>query len=273
MEVDLLEKIDRFLEWLLHIFSLKRTKITLYIVAVLWLSLVTQIIMNRVFLQDLKIAEAFVKTNSEELECNLEIIAEHHMDFLSEEDKKNILYHLANAIDLKIDKDITISNEGDRLEYVYSKNAKMAETSLKIVSLEEEFDKAIKVKHYIVVRLNIKESIKSVERFRNLLDQALDEIGIEQRQVNVQYEGYVLGRLSLIDSEKMARLLVKDLQGELAFDYQQGNTYTVYAYTGLIDEYIETVGCKINIQIAMTYDEGTDKTKIYLASPILNQSW
>ena len=87
MEVDLLEKIDRFLEWLLHIFSLKRTKITLYIVAVLWLSLVTQIIMNRVFLQDLKIAEAFVKTNSEELECNLEIIAEHHMDFLSEEDK------------------------------------------------------------------------------------------------------------------------------------------------------------------------------------------
>ena len=65
----------------LHIFSLKRTKITLYIVAVLWLSLVTQIIMNRVFLQDLKIAEAFVKTNSEELECNLEIIAEHHMDF------------------------------------------------------------------------------------------------------------------------------------------------------------------------------------------------
>ena len=37
-------------------------------------------------------------------------------------------------------------------------------------------------------------------------------------------------------------------------------------YTGLIDEYIETVGCRINIQIAATYDEVADKTRIYLAT-------
>lgn len=75
------------------------------------------------------------------------------------------------------------------------------------------------------------------------------------------------------EKENMARILVKELQGEIAFDYWQGDSYTVYAYTGLIDEYIEFVGCKINIQIAFTYDEQTDKTRIYLASPIINQDW
>ena len=75
------------------------------------------------------------------------------------------------------------------------------------------------------------------------------------------------------NKEEMARQMVKELQGEIAFDYWQNDTYTVYAYTGMIDEYIETAGCKINIQIAMTYDEQTEKTKIYLASPILNQEW
>lgn len=268
-----MENMSRFIERVQGVFSLKRTKVTLYIAAVLWLAVVTQIIMNRIFLEDLEIAEAFVKTNTEDLECNLEIVAQHHMDFLSEEDKKDIVHYLANAIDLKMDKEIEISREGERTEYVYSKQAKRAETSIKVVSLEEEIDKAIKVRHYIVVRLNIKESIKSIERFKKVLEAALDELGIEQRQVNVQYEGFVLGLMTQKESEEMARLLVGELQGEVALDYQQGNSYTVYAYTGLIDEYIETVGCKINIQIAMTYDEQADRTKIYLASPIINQSW
>jgi hypothetical protein len=41
----------------------------------------------------------------------------------------------------------------------------------------------------------------------------------------------------------------------------------------LIDEYVEAAGCKINIQIAMTYDEQLDKTRIYFATPIINQGW
>lgn len=273
MEVDILEKISGFIEGLQGIFSLKRTKITLYIAVVLWLAVIMQIVVNRVFFEDLAIAEAFVKTNTEELECNLEIVAQHHNDFLSEMDKKDILYHIANSIGLNMDSDIAINRYEDRTEYSYHKQAKKAETTLKIVSMEEKIDSAIKMKHYIIVRLNIKESIKSIEKYRRLAEGSLDELGIVQRQVTVQYEGIVLGTMTREDKEDMALLLVKELQGEVAFDYQQGDSYTVYAYTGLINEYIETVGCKINIQIAMTYDEQSEKTIIYLATPIINKSW
>jgi Protein of unknown function (DUF1779). len=144
---------------------------------------------------------------------------------------------------------------------------------LKIVSLEEKTDSAVEMKNYIIVRLKIKESIKSLEKYRKLLENVFKNLGIEEKQVTVQYEGYISKNMTADEKEDMARSLIKELQGEIAFDYWQENSYTVYAYTGLIDEYIESAGCKINIQIAMTYDEQTEKTKIYLATPIINQDW
>lgn len=273
MEVDILENISRFIEGLQEIFSLKRTKATLYIAIVLWLAVITQIVVNRVFFEDFEIAEAFVKTKTEDLECNLEIVAQHHNEFLSEEDKKDILGHIANSIGLNMDSEIMVNREEEKVEYAYYKQAKMAETSLKVVSIEQDVDSSVKMKHYIVVKLNIKESIKSIEKYRKRIEESLDQMGIEERQVTVLYEGTVLGLMSSEEKEEMVRLLVKELQGEVAFEYQQGESYTVYAYTGLINEYIETVGCKVNIQIAMTYDEQSLRTKIYLATPLINQGW
>lgn len=273
MEVVILENISRFVETLQHIFSLRRTKITLYIATVLWIAVFTQIMMNRVFFNSFEIAEAFVKTNTEDKECSLEVVAQHYQEFLSETDKKDILLHIASSIGLNIDSDMEIVREGEKTEYSFHKQAKKAETSIKIISIQEESSSDIRMKHYIVVRLKIMESIDSMEKYRKLIEESLDELNITEKQVNVLYEGIVKGLMSKADKEELASLLVKDLQGEVAFDYQQGESYTVYAYTGLIDEYIETVGCKINIQIAMTYDELSEKTKIYLASPIINESW
>lgn len=268
-----MKKPNQCIEELKDMFSLKKTKVTLYIVAVLWLAVVTQIIMNRVFFSDFQIAEAFVMTNTEEMECNLEIIAEYNNDFLSETDKMNILHHIANVIGLNMDKDITINKEDRLTEYLYHKQAKLAETSIKVVSIEQEANSTITMKHYIVVKLNIKESIKSAEKYRKLIEDALQELEIAEKQVTVQYEGSVSREMSIKDKEEMAQLLVNELQGQVIFNHQQGDSYTVYAYTGLIDEYIESVGCKINIQIAITYDQQSDKTRIYLATPIINQSW
>lgn len=268
-----MDRVNVFYEKIQHIFSTKRMRITLYIVAILWLSVITQIIVNKVYFRDLQIAEAFVKTNTEDLECSIELVAQHPTDFLSETDKKDIIHHIADSIGLKIDKDIEIIRESDRTEYVYQKQAKKAFSSIKIASLKQEADSAVTMKHFIVTRLKIKDYVKSADKYRKLLESAYKELKLKENQLTVQYEGSVRGSMPVEDKEDMARLLVKELQGEVAFDYQQGDSYTLYAYTGLIDEYIESAGCKINIQIAITYDEETDKTRIYLATPIINQDW
>lgn len=268
-----MENISRFIESLQHIFSLKKTKVTLYIAVVLWLSVATQMIVNRTFYEDFKIAEAFVKTNTADLQSDIEIIAEYQKDFLSETDKKDIIYHIADAIGLSIDREIIVLREGNRTEYTYSKQAKKAATMLKIVSLEQKEDTVIKTKHYIIVRLNILETIQSIDKYRDILENSLKELGVTEKQVTIQYEGSFQGALSKDEKRRMASLLVEELQGEIALEYEEGSSYTVYAYTGMINEYINSMGCKMNIQIALTYDEESDKTRIYLATPLINQSW
>lgn len=273
MEVETLELFGHFIESMQRVLTIKKTKVTLYIASVLWIAVITQIAMNRVFFRNLGITEAFVKANTEDMECSLEVVARHKSDYLSETEKKDIIYHIANAIGLKISSDIDIVREEKRTEYAYHKQAKRAETELKLVSTHLEEDSTIKVEHYIIVRLRIRESIKSIDRYRRLIEKVLDDVGAKNRQVSVLYEGVIDGLMSWDARKDMAQFLIRELQGEEAFDWRQGESYTVYAYTGLIDEYIETVGCRINIQIAMTYDEAADKTRIYLATPVINQSW
>lgn len=273
MEVGSLENLYRFLENMKHIFSLKKTKVTLYIAAVLWLAVATQMLMNRFYYEDIKITQAFVNTNSGELRSSIEIIADYDKEYLSETDKKDLIRLLADAIGLTLDREISVIREGIRTEYSFGKQAKNATTQLKVISIEQEKDSAIKIKHYIVIRLNIRDSIQSIDKYRKILEDSLDELGIENKQTTLQYEGSFNGMLSVEEKDRISGLLVDELQGTVALKYNENGLYTVYAYTGLINEYIVSMGSKVNIQVAVTYDEQAEKTKVYLATPILNQSW
>lgn len=268
-----MENLNRFFESMKKLMSLKRTKVTLYIAAVLWLAVATQMIMNRVLYEDLGITQAFVNTNSGELKSSIEVIAEYNKEFLSEEDKKDILLQIASDIGLTVDKEITVLREGSRSEYSYSKQARKASTELKVVSMEQKEEASIKMQHYIVIRLDVMESIHSIDKFRKKIEKTLQEIGVENKQVTVQYEGSFDGALSSEEKKRISNLLIDELQGKAAMKYEEDDIYTVYAYTGLINEYIVSMGSKVNIQIAISYDEKQNKTVVYLATPILNQSW
>lgn len=268
-----MENLNRFLESIKRILFLKKTKVTLYIAAVLWLAVATQMFMNRFFYEEVKITQAFVNTNSGELISKIEIIADCKKEYLSEMDKKEIILYLADSIGLTLDKDISVIREDDRSEYSFGKQARNATTELKVVSLEQKEGAAIRMRHYIIVRLNIRDSIQSMDKYRKKLSDSFDEIGVEKKQVTLQYEGSFNGMLSSDEKERIAGLLVDELQGEIAIEHDEEGMYTVYAYTGLINEYILSLGSKINIQIAVTYDEQAGKTRVYLATPILNQSW
>ncbi len=256
-----------------HTLTLSRTKVALYAAAVLWTAVITQLIINRMFQEDIQITEAFVKSDTEDMQSSLEIAAEYKGDFLSEDAKKNIIYDLADAIGLVIDDDVTIREDKTRSECSYFKQAKKASTELKVVSVEQKENTSSTVKNYIIVRLNVKEGIQSIDKFKVLLEKSLSDIGVKNQQVTMKYEGSRNGNLTKAKKQEIARTLVKDLQGEVALEYDEGDLYTVYAYTGMLKEYVQSMGNKINIQIAITYNELTNTTKITLATPMLNDSW
>ncbi len=270
MGINRLEDLTRRLK---DIFSLKRTRITLYLAAVLWVAVATQMVVNHIFQEELQITEAFVKSNTEEMQSSLEMVAEYKSGYLSDEDKKDMIYLLADKLGLIIDKDISIWEEDTRSEYFFFKKARSASTEIKIVSMEEQEDNTILMKHYIIVRLSLREGINSMDKYKNILEKTYEEIGIGEKQVTLTYEGNRDGNLTNQQKHEIADDLVKELQGEIAFEYDEGDLYTVYAYTGMLNEYVMSLGNKINVQIAITYNEITNKTKIALATPILNEGW
>lgn len=264
---------NNYVDALKYTFTLKRTKITLYMVAVLWVAVVTQMAVNRVFKEDFKITEAFVKSNTEEMQSSIEVVAEYETGFLSEASKKGLILSLADAIGLKVDEDISVWEEGARSEYFFFKQAKQATSEIKVVSVEQNEKDAIKMKHYIIIRLSILQGIHSIDIYKTILEEALEELGVENKQITLQFEGNREGNLSTKQKHEIAVLLIEDLQGKIALEYDEGDLFTVYAYTGMLNEYVSSMGNKINVQIAITYNELTNKTKITLATPILNESW
>lgn len=268
-EINKYEIIDK----LKHTFNLKRTKITLYIVVVLWVAVGAQMIMNRLFTDQVQITEAFVKSDTAEMQSSLQVVAEYNKKTLSEEAKKDIIYNIADAIGLVIDKDVTVTKEASRSECYYYKKAKKASTEIKVASLEEKEGTSTEVKHYIIARINIMDSIKSIDKYKKQIEKAFKEAGVKDLQTTLKYEGSREGNLSTKQKQKIAKLLVSELQGDIAMEYDEGDLYTVYGYTGLLNEYVKSLGNKINVQIAITYNELTNKTKITLATPVLNESY
>lgn len=256
-----------------YIVSLKRTRITAYIAVVLWIAVATQMLVNRMFQEEARITEAFVKTNTEEMQSSIEIAGEYRKGFLSAEDKKKLICDLAAEIGLTIDKEISVWEEGTRSEYYFYKQAKKASSEIKVISVEQEEDDVIKMKHYIIVRLTISEGIQSIDRYKVILEKAFEKLKTRDVQVTLKYVGNKEGDMTSEQKHELAQLLVDELQGRIALEYDEGDIFTVYGYTGMLKEYVTTMDNKINIQIAISYNELTNKTRIELATPIMEEDW
>ena len=267
------KRIEKLIDIFENALSSKKMKVTLYITVVLWVALATQIAVNYFFTESFEITQAFVKTNTEDQSSSIEIVAEYEGEYLSPEEKKEIIQALADSIELKIDNEIMINREDGRTEYSYQKHAKSADTEIKVISIEDSKGDTLKINHYILVRLKIKRSIHEIERYKNLLKNTLDQLGINEKQVNMQYFGTHDGKLSQEEKKKIVSDIINDLQGKVALEFNEDETYTVYGYSGHINEYIVSLGSRVNIHIVVTYDQELDKTKLYLASPIINESW
>ena len=255
------------------IVSLKRAKVTLYMAAILWVAFAAQVMVNHMFQEKLQITEAFIKSETQEMQSTLEIIAEYKSYQLSETEIKNVISRIADSIHLDIEEGITVWNEAGRSEHFILKQAKQANTKIKFVTLKHGEEDIAGLKNYIIIQLSILKGIESIDQYKNILEDTLDAIGAENKQITLQYEGSREGCLTEDQKHELATLLVDELQGRIALEYDEGDLYTVYAYTGMLKEYVTAMENKINVQIAITYNELTNKTTIKLATPILNNNW
>lgn len=250
---------------------MKKIKTTIYIITVLWIAVFTQVFINMIFTNNTKIIEAFAGTNSTVLQSEIQVIAEYTDAYLNENDKRNMIDYLATAIGVNTDDGYKTDEKEFTSLMSMTKQSKNAKTTMKVVTLTNEETKAID--QYILVNLEIYGDINSIVKYKEIIEDSLKRLNVSDYQTTIQFSGRYDGRLSLKEMNQIAKDLIINLDAHIISENREEDLFTIYGYTGLIDDYITTLNKKVNVNIVMDYDEHLDKTTIYLATPIINMDY
>lgn len=253
----------------------KKLKIFFMVCILLWSAAGAQWIAERILKDKTELASAFVNSNTVLNESMIELIAFYDASYMTESDKVDLVRYMAEELGIRVDTDaIKILKYEDRESLTYVKTAKQAETTVKCVTLDGEYSKTGKKEHYLLVRIKISEDInEDITVFQKLIQDVFEKLNAKEISNTLQYSGNFIGKLSVDELNVMADQMIKVLGGKTVYENRTLDLYTVYAYSGGITDYISVDGLKINIQVASTYNEAEDRTKIYLATPMISGDW
>lgn len=268
-----------------EILANKKMRFLLSIVILLWIAVGAQIVADRLFSREGDILSAFVTTNSGLMESTLEVTADYGNQYLTVEDKNSLISYIATGLGVKTDSEFRTYENENRQEVVFTKQAARAQTTIKVVTLKntettdafkQSLEKKVGVTQYVMVRIVIYEDANNdILKFKDTIEKVYKNLNITENRISetLQLCGAFAGNLLLDTKNKLADKMIDSLEGKIVYENREDELYTIYAYTGLLREYITVNEAKINIQVAMSYDEANNYTKIYLATPIISGDW
>lgn len=191
-------------------------------------------------------------------------------DYLTVEEQKVLLITLADGLGIVDNYNMTENNNGYGREIKLFLDGKQADTTLTFITTErpEGTSNVYNIEQYLKMQIQIKNSIESAFYYKDKVNLLMERYG-QGIETNVFVEGIYAGNLSTEQKDVIALELLEKLDGEIVAEHRQ-DTYVIYAYTPMMKEY-KTVGKdKINLTIAVIYNEEKNTTSFLLATPLLN---
>ena len=126
---------------------------------------------------------------------------------------------------------------------------------------------------YLYAKISLNKSLDTVLAYKTLLEETFEELSCTEISTTIQLVGDYAGYLPLERRNEITEDILDALGAEVVYEYREHELYTVYAYTAGLDNYITVDNKKINVHIAMSQNEEHYRTVLYLASPILPDTW
>lgn len=250
-----------------------KLRLLFVLIAAVWIFVVVQAAARALFEQNSSIATAFSASKAGEQQGTLEITAKYTGTDMDEAEKKKLIYQLAEKIGLIVTEEPVAAYTETRSEVSYKKQAAEADTDLRIISLIKQTQEGSEEEHYVYAKIHLKHSIQAVISYKKLLQDVLEEMNCKDISATIQLTGTYEGYLTVARRNQVTDEILEAMGGKIVYEHREDDLYTVYAYTALLDDYITVEGKKINLHIAMSKDEVNYRTIVYLASPILPDTW
>lgn len=264
--------------------SLKKINFTKWrllwiLIVAAWLFVFLKLLVGAVFEKNTSLVAAFSVTNPQEISASVEVTAKYPLGDLSDKNKKLVLKEVADAIGLTLDAEPEVTESETRQEIAFSKDALAADTEIKVITLyqdniigtgEQEAETPVT---YLYAKISLNKSLDTVLAYKILLEETFEELSCTEISTTIQLVGDYAGYLPLERRNEITEDILDALGAEVVYEYREHELYTVYAYTAGLDNYITVDNKKINVHIAMSQNEEHYRTVLYLASPILPDTW
>lgn len=250
--------------------SLKKINLTKWrllwmLIAAAWLFVLLKFLVGALFEKNTSLVAAFSVTKPQEISATVEVTAKCPEGVLKNANKYLLLEDVADAIGLIVDAQPEITESETRQEISFFKDALAADTEVKVITLSETT--------YLYAKICLNQSLDTVLAYKALLEEAMSELSCTEISTTIELVGDYAGYLTLERRNEITEDILDALGAEVVYEYREHDLYTVYAYTAGLDNYITVDNKKINVHIAMSQNEEHYRTVLYLASPILPDTW
>lgn len=155
--------------------------------------------------------------------------------------------------------------------------AKLGEKVIDKKAWKKEFGKNSKVDvksidktHYMHAKVNTDADLETMQKTKEKLRSFVKENKLDDYEILTFVECQYRGMMSSEKKEKLVERLFRQC-GALTVTKKETDDYFVaYGYTLGEQDSVEINGRKVNINIAINYDEGKGITRIFIGTPLLN---
>lgn len=281
-------------------------KRAMYAVIVLWAVLTAVYMTNMGRAEKVSISTAFTDSADGEEWCELDTYIEGYGKFgicyLTQEEKERLVENIASALGITSSYGLATVCEDEVNTTVLSKESVNGSVTIKAITQEQQhtentaepavtepqvtenadspavtepqvtgntngLEGTQPQAQYVYVNITVYNNIDCAVSYRELIEGMFDAMGI-QGNVNMNLVGSIEGTLNSTEKNELADGLLDRLGAKVVTENRDSDIFTIYAYSKGAGSYITIGGNKINMNIAIGYDEEQDRTKVYLASPI-----
>ncbi|MBQ7863211.1 MAG: YwmB family TATA-box binding protein [Lachnospiraceae bacterium] len=262
--------------------SLKKINFTKWrllwiLIAAAWLFVFLKLLVGAIFEKNTSLVAAFSVTNPQEISASVEVTAKYPLGDLSDKNKLLVIEEMADAIGLILDVEPEVTESETRQEISFFKDALAADTEVKVITLYKDNSTGIGEQEnavtYLYAKISLNQSLETVLAYKTLLEETLGDLSCTEISTTIQLVGDYAGYLPLERRNEITADILDALGAEVVYEYREHELYTVYGYTAGLDNYITVDNKKINVHIAMSQNEEHYRTVLYLASPILPDTW
>lgn len=246
-----------------------KVRLILILCAILLAAGLARLAADRILYREADITDAFATADSACIESRLQVTADYGNGFLTEHDKQALAAYIANALGIQMEGAAEYKEDDASQIYTYVKEAKQAKTTIKVITLQEDMSRT-----YLYTELVIYDDLQyDILAYRDMLQKAFEGLKAVQVETTMQLLGAYEGQLALSEWDRITDAMVEGLDGRVIYENRDTQLYTIYAYTKQLPEYIRVENRKINMQVAMRYEEDNDRTVVYLATPLIRGDW